>query len=201
MTTSDMAMHARIDQFWQGVDQRTEQDQASDDSHTDTPLFVWGIAGTPLALPQPHYRIFVPVPYKVTGWGLVGNAAGSAVVKVEHAPANVPPYGSTQPFTGFVKGYSGAPVFTSVTGGADPTLSGQQVVVTPRLTTWSPNKWRPFDLLHVYLYSTSGLEELSFQLFTRRIPRAGGASGTSGAFMATTGGALLTTTSGTQIVR
>jgi hypothetical protein len=157
VTPADLAFHAEIDRFWQSVDQRTDNPPGPDEAHTDTPLFAWGIAGTALALPQPHYRIFVPSPYYVVGWGLVANAAGNAVVKVER---------------GIVSG-AGTVAFASVTGGADPTLGGKQAVVTRRLTTWPIRSWAVFNVLHVYIASTSGLEELTFQLFTRRMRRVG----------------------------
>lgn len=179
VSASEMALNGEIDRFWQGVDQRTETPQGIDEAHTDTPMFVWGVLGTPLVLPQPSYRFFVPAPYYVVAWGLVADAVGHAVVKVEHAGYN--PGGSV----GFV----------SVTGGADPTLSGQQVVVTKRLTTWSPNKWGIFDLIHIYIDSTTGLQELSFQLFTRRIPRVG----VTGRVTAS-GGSEIITTSGVPVV-
>lgn len=175
---SRLALETQAARFWDHADQRVQQPQGVDEAHTDTPMFVWGILGTPLVLPQPHYRLFIPSPYYVVGWGLVGDTAGDAVVRVEHSA-----------FTG------GAAVnFTDVTGGAAPTLAGQQAVVTRRLTTWTPNKWAVFDLLHVFIESTLGLQELTFQIFARRIARVGVASN-----ITDSGGVQIVTSAGTPV--
>jgi hypothetical protein len=191
VTPSDMALHAELDRFWQSVDQRTEIGTGVNEAHTDTPLFVWGIIGTPLALPQPHYRIFVPSPYYVTGWALIGNAAGNAVIKVEHGRF-IPRQDPTTPKW---RTYgTGAVVFTDATGGASPTLAAQQAVVTRYLPTWLVRFWEMFEVLHVYIDSTSGLEELSLQLFTRRMRRTGvqaALTTNAGAGIITGGGALV----------
>lgn len=172
-----LALETQAARFWDHADQRVQTPQTVDEAHTDTPTFAWGVLGTPLVLPQPHYRLFVPAPYYVVGWGLVADAVGSAVVRVERAGYNP----------------GGTVGFTDVTGGAYPTLSSQQAVVTTR-PAWSPNKWGIFDLLHVYIYSTLGLQELTFQLFTRRLLRVG-VGGT-----VTSGGGTVTTGSGTTVV-
>jgi hypothetical protein len=187
---SDLALHGEIDRFWQSVDQRTESAPAPDEAHTDTPLFAWGVLGTALTLPQPHYRIFVPSPFYVVGWGLVANAAGNAVVKVERGIINQP--ASPPRWTSIA---SNAVALTSITGGADPTLAGQQGVITRQLSTWSVRSWAAFDVLHIYIASTSGLEELTFQLFTRRMRRVGTQAG-----VVTSGGAPVVTSGGAPVV-
>jgi hypothetical protein len=160
---------SEIDRFWQNVDQRGEQDVGVVEAHTDSALFAWGINGTTLALPQPHYRVWVPSPYAFVGWSMTADRAGSAVIHVERAAIS-------DVFTiarGSTGSAAGPLVFADVTAGASPTLTTSQIAYRMGLSSWSPSTLRQFDLLHVYLFSTSGLQELMFQIFMRRMRRVG----------------------------
>lgn len=156
ISIADLGIHSEIDRFWQGVDQRGGAGTGVDEAHVDVLTYSWGLFGTPLALPQPHYRLFLPSPYYIVGYGLVADAAGSAVVNVEYA----------------TRATGVAAVYTDVTGGSPPTLdiTDWDMVLRP---TWSPLRWAMFDLVHVYIFSTSGLTELTLQIFARRLPRVG----------------------------
>jgi hypothetical protein len=163
---------SEIDRFWQNVDQRGEQDVGVMDAHTDSMLFGWGANGTTLtATGQPHYRILVPSPYSFVGWSMIANASGSAVVHVERAAVGTAFGGALSRAS--VNTAAGPISFSDVTGGAPPTLSSKQAAIATRLSGWSPSTIQQFDLLHVYLFSTSGLQELMFQLFMRRMRRVG----------------------------